>query len=81
MEQHSSENLRLIAYGNFSKIITFWTEKLYKNNQAWRLGEANEAVVSVPHLSKMLWGSSVWEFRATFIHCLVENVITVFIRV
>ena len=48
MEQHSSENLRLIAYGNFSKIITFWTEKLYKNNQAWRLGEANEVVAWSP---------------------------------
>jgi len=28
MQKHSIENLRLIAYGKFNKIVTSWTDKI-----------------------------------------------------
>jgi len=28
MQKHSIENFCLITYGKFSKIVTFWTEKV-----------------------------------------------------
>jgi len=54
MQQHSNENLCLIAYGKFSKIVTCSTEKIVYINQGWILGEANEAVTWVPSFSEML---------------------------
>jgi len=44
--KHSSENFRLIAYGNFSKIVNSWIEKFYIYNQGVILGEAKEGVIS-----------------------------------
>jgi len=33
--------------------VTSWTEKFYTHEQGWILGEANEAVDPVSHLSEM----------------------------
>jgi len=43
----SIENFRLVSYGEFSKIVTSWTEKiLHIYNQGLISGEAKEAVIS-----------------------------------